>query len=789
MNVTVFDDVRSKKVKASLCPKAEVYELISKNPELADVVCHCRQILETRGEDSYKAEKVQLPAVAWCGEFQGGHDLDNLTKYNNAICVDVDHLDDPVSVKNRLKQDPAIEAIFTSPSGKGLKIIIPLSQSAQVETWNAQLCNGSAESAREAIKAYHLHQHEFLTEHFSGSYGLTIDPKCSDPNRLCFVSSDPEAYVRQTATVPLPLSTTSTERSVKVSSASPAEPKKKAGPPSLRNHGLPEEDKDSERMSLSQAEWRLALIPADDYETWRNIGLALCNHFNGAENAFQLFNRWSSKSRKYKGESDCRDKIWRYCQNTARDSAQVTIASLCRYYWEHAQPFHDRILNDKGRTHEIYSLVLSRTNTSYLVKLRDGWKEASERAAAKYIEDYFLGHNVIPKKSTTSQIIASLYLISERYNSMSCFEAGVRKIQNKYYLIEQNAKMVTPVKGEWPTIGRLCELSLPEKDREMLYSRLKLDLQGYMRRDPGSLGQVNIFCGEVSTGKTTFAINVYSKLLGGSAEATSILLSTTHFNKETLEYPLSISDDSIKRPTGMSENEFRHHLAQMIKLFTVQSPNRFEGKYMDPITLEKWYRRLILCANKKAEILRLLPDPSSDVADKYNIFHFTHSFDGDPEGLNPETIESECRAFAYFLLNEWTIPGWIKSSQRFGIASYHNEDLAREIFEASPEATLWDFITLVMAKNQRRGYGGLANEIHREISEDVEKQNLHSRQWDMTRSNTFHSELSALKKQLPDQVYIEGSTHGKSRWVIESPNTAKAQVTLATVKKELLGKK
>ena len=80
------------------------------------------------------------------------------------------------SERDRLKADPITFALFTSPSGDGLKVLV------RVET----------------DKAGHRHAFTSLVERLGSPY---MDKGTSDPARACFLSWDPDLYVNEGAEV------------------------------------------------------------------------------------------------------------------------------------------------------------------------------------------------------------------------------------------------------------------------------------------------------------------------------------------------------------------------------------------------------------------------------------------------------------------------------------------------------------------------------------------------------------------------------------------------------------
>src|SRR6266480_4350066 len=67
--------------------------------------------------------KKQLPAVLWSGTFTERKN-DALVKHSGLICADLDSLNGNLAdVRGKLSESPYLWALFTSPSGDGLKAV------------------------------------------------------------------------------------------------------------------------------------------------------------------------------------------------------------------------------------------------------------------------------------------------------------------------------------------------------------------------------------------------------------------------------------------------------------------------------------------------------------------------------------------------------------------------------------------------------------------------------------------------------------------------------------------
>lgn len=124
-------------------------------------------------EVTYKSNKIKLPAVTFSGTF---HDRNNkgLNKYSGLVVLDIDNIDSDTikKLKDQLIDNVYVEAAFTSPSGKGVKIIVPVNTGPE----------------------HHLAAFLHLQKTFESKYCLKVDDSGKDLARLCFISYDSDIY-------------------------------------------------------------------------------------------------------------------------------------------------------------------------------------------------------------------------------------------------------------------------------------------------------------------------------------------------------------------------------------------------------------------------------------------------------------------------------------------------------------------------------------------------------------------------------------------------------------------
>lgn len=141
----------------------------------------------------YSVLKKNLPGFTFSGIFPAKRAAATLIKHSGIICIDFDlntlheHPDYPKdatkkiqvtefniqNVKYRLSCDKYSLAVFVSPGGEGVKVLVKINPDLHLQSFNA-------------LQQYYADRHGLTTPFF--------DEACKDVSRLCFMSYDPELY-------------------------------------------------------------------------------------------------------------------------------------------------------------------------------------------------------------------------------------------------------------------------------------------------------------------------------------------------------------------------------------------------------------------------------------------------------------------------------------------------------------------------------------------------------------------------------------------------------------------
>ena len=124
-----------------------------------------------------KRRKPELPIIMWQGTFS--HRADSgVVSLSSLMCIDIDHktADELRMLRSYLMNEPWVFAMFRSPSGDGLKVVV------KTDNYDAN---------------HYKNCYRQLEALFQERYGITPDNKCEALSQGCFASYDPDIYVNQ----------------------------------------------------------------------------------------------------------------------------------------------------------------------------------------------------------------------------------------------------------------------------------------------------------------------------------------------------------------------------------------------------------------------------------------------------------------------------------------------------------------------------------------------------------------------------------------------------------------
>jgi len=332
VKVTVID-------KANRPDAVKIFELnqifnLIKNDESIKI-----KIQEVReaNDEQYRKMKLELQQIIFSGVFRRRAN-DEIESYSGLLVVDLDSKDIPgvklVEMKTLLAQDPYIYAIFVSPSGKGLKLLVrvaePLARVPNVEV----------------LKKSHAASAKTFFSYLKDVYGLNADRNGSDLSRACFVSHDPELVINEEAKI-------------------------------FRfKNSLHYEDIPNEKVDLSLIECALQAIPFGEdfpYHDWLRIGLALSSAL-GVDKAVELMLKYGNHP------NDTKEYLYERFKNPNGKLSLGTVFWYARQYgWEFPKSQKNNSSLVSGDGHTLNSLVFINASEIKPQPIQWIWKDRIAR--------------------------------------------------------------------------------------------------------------------------------------------------------------------------------------------------------------------------------------------------------------------------------------------------------------------------------------------------------------------------------------------------------------------------
>ncbi|WP_018342205.1 BT4734/BF3469 family protein [Cytophaga aurantiaca] len=153
----------------------EILRLIKSN-YIQNEVNKLRQLYLCENKENYSAEKLQLPAITFCGSFDVERKKDKLLTYNSLVVIDIDKLSsEQISeYEEKLSKDKYVFSYWRSPSNFGIKGLVNLNYNFEIKDID------------------HAHKSAFykLYNYFEVTHNIELDKSGNDTTRLCFLSYD-----------------------------------------------------------------------------------------------------------------------------------------------------------------------------------------------------------------------------------------------------------------------------------------------------------------------------------------------------------------------------------------------------------------------------------------------------------------------------------------------------------------------------------------------------------------------------------------------------------------------
>lgn len=329
-------------------------------------------------------------------------------------------------------------------------------------------------------------------------------------------------------------------------------------------------------------------------------------------------------------------------------------------------------------------------------------------------------------------------------------------------LVTNSPRLLSPKRGKFPTLKKFfAELLGGEAD--YLFAWTAVAFTSLARGDMRP-GQMLALAGEAGCGKS-LCQQIITEILGGRVgKPYRYMVGDTSFNGDLARCEHWCIEDEH----GSTDIRTRRKFGTSIKDVCANLNLSVHDKGRQAITLPTW-RRLTLSVNRENENLQIIPPLDASLADKITLLLCGFANVDSDRTRFWNAIKTELPAFLWWLMNEFEIP---KSERcpRFGVKSFHNEELLAVLTDMSPEHRLLSLIDEVhfahiKDKKECAPIAGSTEQIERTLRQSafcfaVEKL--------LYFSSACGVYLQRLEKQCADRVTATRK-NGKAYWQIKAP--------------------
>jgi bifunctional DNA primase/polymerase-like protein len=373
----------------------------------------------------------------------------------------------------------------------------------------------------------------------------------------------------------------------------------------------------------------------------------------------------------------------------------------------------DRMLEEESDAPEEHALAVAKNieafydhqRKEYVLRIaRNRYQTRTETQFKRNLRLKNLRAETIPERNWSQIDLALRYFQENKFvdycgglagrNCGFCEENGFKILVTKEPLI------ITPSRGEWPTVNQLIANLVGGPDEPYGDEQLTV-LYGWIRVSYLTLtqhrfqpGQALAIAGPPDSGKSLLQTLITEILGGRSAKAILYLQGRTDFNGELFEAEHLMLEDEA----ASTLHKDRMALAASIKGLIANRIHPCHPKNRQIVNLAPFWR-VTFSLNDRPDRLLVLPPMDEDIADKIILLRAS-KYPMPMDVRTPEQKEifykklvSELPAFLHFLLNDFELPSeW--QDDRFGVKSFHHPDLMVALEELAPATHLLSLIDI-----------------------------------------------------------------------------------------------
>ena len=637
-----------------------------RSDEFAPRILSIRQHLD----DGLKLEaenlKRALPCVSLSGCVTGKRKnaaTENRLAHSALLQIDLDAKDNVgwsvEEMRNIIVNDPHSVGVFTSPSGNGVKGIIRIQPDPLT------------------------HKESFLAaEAYFAKMSLTIDQSCKDPIRLCFVSYDPDAWLRD-------------------GEAQEMQPVAKT------EQTMVLQDSNLE-ITLDDLKDMIAVIPRQDYSVWLEICSAAWNHF-GEEATAILANHWPEDrpgeyAEKFKDrlERFTIGTLWHHASNNgwkpsrtlkkaASEQRDNRITSAIAMPIDPVEEPADR------RSFPPQDIFYDTPSGKYLVKNNNHYTVYGKRSPVvtgltRHLAPQFSKPADLRDAVTETILNRELDGSVEWYGAMAGHARGLMYDHDgRQILITSEAMIPQPVAGQTSLIDDIIIQAFPDPQALIVFISWLSTRYLAVRSHEHVPAPMLVVAGEVNSGKSLLAWIVAQMLGGRTANPHAAWSGGTLWNDNIVGAELLLVDDCV----GSTDIRSRRNFGAAFKEAMYPHIIEMRKRNVSAISCRPVWS-VMVCCNDTPEAMQIIPPVDNDLSDKIIILHCAPVVmpvdTSSPDGRRQ--LQADLRAEMPFFANElvnWQIPDDLKDS-RSGIKAWRDPELSDSLDVHSPANRLMDLM-------------------------------------------------------------------------------------------------
>lgn len=306
--------------------------------------------------------------------------------------------------------------------------------------------------------------------------------------------------------------------------------------------------------------------------------------------------------------------------------------------------------------------------------------------------------------------------------------------------------------GNFPFISNYFDTLFGTKDQLPYFlAWLKRFYVGFYTKKPQS-GHAVFIAGPPNVGKSFLTQGLVSTLLGGSEDASDMLMGKTDFGSEMFQVPVWWVSDGLFGSSPRSKQAFTEGLKSIV----ANASHKCKEKYMNPVKV-MWQGRAMIDLNIDALSIQALPEIGLSNMDKVMLFTTTSTENMQAKVKfltreeNEKTLNRELPAFAQWLLDYVVEPQCV-GNVRFGVVPYHDPELLKVAEQSSYTSGFMQILnhwrtTYFSTHKQEDSWEGTAFALLMSINADQAAMNA-TRKYD---TNVITRQLTAL--------------HDKGHWI------------------------